>query len=285
MISARTIARALARRLLGVSAPPPAVPPDTQIAVPPPQTERPDIGLQDAMTGGLFNNDTGELYPGFAISSDDVVLDVGCGDGDKAHFCAMRGADIIYADVDPEQIAIAGRRLADSPARSLTPILSDSNPLPLADGVATRIIASEVIEHVDDAAQFLSELVRVGRSGALYLLTVPDPVVESLQTQLAPSVYFKKPYHVRIIGRDEFERMATDAGLVVEKRGAHGFYWALWWVFFWTSGVDLSAPSHPLLESWANTWAALLDTPDGRRVKQALDDFMPISQYLVARKP
>jgi len=246
----------------------------------------PDVGLRDSVASGQYNNKTGELYPGFAITPDDIVLDVGCGDGDKAHFCAQRGAAIIFVDSDPGQVAIASKRLANSRAKSLTPIVSDTNPLPLESGIATRVIASEVIEHVDDPVAFLKELFRVGKPGALYLLTVPDPVCEGMQKKLAPPIHFQKPNHVRIIGRDEFARMTTDAGLEIVSRGSHGFYWAMWLLMFWSCKVDLSvANQHPVLQNWSTTWSALLDTDDGLRVKQAFDEFMPISQYIVARKP
>jgi SAM-dependent methyltransferase len=243
-----------------------------------------DLGLRDAAAAGGFNFHTGELRPGFAITAEDVVLDVGCGEGIESLFCARQGAHVIYADSDPDQVAIAGRRLAGAGARALTPVVSDTNPLPLPDGIASRVIAAEVIEHVDDPAQFLSELVRAGRPGALYLLAVPDPAAEELQRGLAAPAHFQKPNHIRVIGRDEFARMITDAGLVIQQRGAYGFYQSIWWMFFWICKVDLSG-GHPLLDSWSQTWRALLDTPGSADVRRALNDVLPKSQYIVARKP
>jgi SAM-dependent methyltransferase len=243
-----------------------------------------DLGLRDDASVGGFNYQTGELRPGFAITADDIVLDVGCGEGIESLFCAEQGAHIIYVDSDAEQVAIAGRRLAGAGARALTPIVSDTNPLPLPDGIASRIIAGEVIEHVDDPAQFLSELFRAGRPGAQYLFAVPDPAAENLQKGLAAPAHFEKPNHIRIIGRDEFARMVTDAGLVIEHRGAYGFYRTIWWMFFWVCKIDLPG-GHPLLESWSNTWQTLLEMPEGADVRATLNDILPKSQYIVARKP
>jgi len=163
--------------------------------------------------------------------------------------------------------------------------VGDANPLLLEDGIASRVICMEVLEHVDDTAQFLNELARVGKSGAHYLLSVPDPVQETLQKGVAPASYFEKPNHIRIIPRDEFEKMVTDAGLVVERHEYYGFYWSVWWLFFWICKVDLNNASHPLLDNWAKTWEALMDTPNGEHVRQALNDFMPKSQVIIARKP
>ena len=250
-----------------------------------PEPERLDIAVRDMSESGWVNQDRGELYPHFPIGKDDIVLDVGCGVGGKTAFCARQGAHIIFVDVDEAAVTSTLRTLAQEGAASLTPIVSDCDPLPLADSIATRIVASEVLEHVDDPAKILKELVRVGRPGSLCLITVPDPVSQELQKHLAPHLYFEKPNHIRIIGREELARMVSDAGLEIVYQGAHGFYSAMWWNFFWTAGVPLSNPRHPLLDAWAETWRALLDTPDGLKVKKVLDAFMPMSQCIVARKP
>ncbi|MGH7172740.1 MAG: methyltransferase domain-containing protein, partial [Gemmataceae bacterium] len=156
----------------------------------------------------------------------------------------------------------------------------------LSDGFATRIVAQEVMEHVDDPRQFLGELVRIGRPNALYLLSVPDPASESLQKSLAPAAYWSKPNHLRIFGREEFERLVRDAGLEIEKRLSYSFFWAMWWLLFWSGEGDfeIGSPGTAVLTHWHKTWTALLKTPNGPRIKQALDDLIPKSQVVVARK-
>ena len=156
--------------------------------------------------------------------------------------------------------------------------------LPVADGFATRVICTEVLEHVDDPAEVLRELVRIGAPGAMYLITVPDPVAEGVQQKVAPPLYFQRPNHVRIIPRQEFSQLVIDAGLEIVEVSRYGFYWSVWWAMFWACDVDLASPAHPALDNWARAWSALLDTADGPRVKEALDDLMPKSQVIVARK-
>ncbi len=244
-----------------------------------------NIGLKDAWASGWFLQESNELYRGFPISPEDVVLDVGCGDGGNSLFCANRGVHMIVADIDANKVESTRQRLAQTPAREVQAVVTDANPLSLPDGIASKIISTEVLEHVDDTAQFLSELVRVGKSGAQYLLTVPDPVLEQLQTELAPASYFQKPNHIRIIQRDEFEKMVTDAGLIIESHSYYGFYWSIWWLFFWVCKVEHGGAPHPLLESWAKTWDILMNTPNGDQVRTVLNDFMPKSQVIIARKP
>src|SRR5262249_38230243 len=150
------------------------------------------LGLHDASLSGWYCDAQNELFLGFPIGADDVVLDVGCGDGGTMQFCAQRAAHIILADIDPDQITAAQKRRKDNLARKMEGYVTDSAPLPLRDDTATRIICMETLEHVDDPVQMMSELVRVGKPGARYLLTVPDPVGEHLQKHLAPASYFEK---------------------------------------------------------------------------------------------
>lgn len=243
-----------------------------------------DVSQRDEYLSGWYHRETGDLLEGFRVGPEDIVVDVGCGDGHMAHFCANRGAAVIFADIDETKVAKVAKLLAGVPARAATPVVSDANPLPLPDGCATKVVATEVLEHVDDPEQFMSELVRIGAPGARYLLTVPDPASETAQQPIAAPAYFEKPNHVRIIGRAEFDALVTRAGLVIERRVHYGFYWSMWWCLFWACRQDLLDPWHPVLQNWDRTWGALLALPDGPRIKRALDEFMPKSQALIARK-
>lgn len=244
-----------------------------------------DFALVDASLSGWFDVQSGELLKGFAIHREDRVLDIGCGEGQFTHFCAKMGAEVVFADIDAVRVARVEEMLRGSPARKLQPLVTDGNPIPLPDAHFDKVIAMEVLEHVDVPADFMRELVRVGKPGAQYLLTVPDARSEGVQQQLAPVEHFRKPNHINIFSREDFEALVVDAGLIVEKRTYYGFYWAVWWAFFWVCQKDLSNPDHPLLNHWAKTWAALMSLPGGARVKQALDEVMPKSQAIIARKP
>jgi SAM-dependent methyltransferase len=243
------------------------------------------LGLADAVASGWYLNDTNELFRGVPIGPDDTVVDVGCGDGGSTLFCARRGAHVTAVDIDPQVLAAIAPKLEQViPGRYATH-LSNACPLPLEDEVATRVVCTEVLEHVDDPDQVLSELYRIGKPGARYLLTVPDELQENLQKLVAPPSYFERPNHIRIIGREEFEQMVVRAGLVVEEHTQCGFFWAIWWGLFWACKVDLDNPSHPALDHWVEAWKAILALPDGQQYREKLDRFMPKSRVIVARKP
>lgn len=255
-------------------------------------------GLTDAVQSGWFNRETGELKPGFPIHADDVVVDVGCGAGGACHFAAQQGARVLYCDADVGKVAHVREWLErDGLHHNAEGHVSNTDPLPLASGVASRVIAMEMLEHVDDPGKVMQELVRIGKPGALYLLSVPAEAGERLQKNIAPASYFEYPNHIRIFTRTDFVNLVENAGLVIEHEQVYGFYWTLWMCLFWAcQTVDgneqsdatldmISSSDHPLLKSWSTTWTQLLQMPSGLSVKQALDAWLPKNQIIIARKP
>lgn len=242
------------------------------------------VRQKDNQMSGIFLKEKGQLYEGFCISAEDTVVDVGCGDGSISCFAANQKAHVIATDVCSVSVEQARKKLKRSPARDFEVHVSDSNPLPLPDNVATKVICREVLEHVDDPAAVMSELVRVGKPGAAYLITVPDPVGESVQKKIAPKEYWEKPNHIRIFQREEFDQLLINSGLEIERRSSHGFYWSIWWMLFWAADQELGEPEKPILHHWTSVWDELISAPNGAPIKEALEEFMPKSQILIAKK-
>ena len=268
--------QALRNRIFGRTVHKPDAPMSPEVAL--------GMRLYDARQSGWFRMERRELVEGFQINPTDVVVDVGCGDGSNSAFCGQCGAEVIATDIDPEKVALANQRLAASGARKFNAVVSDSNPLPVADSTATRVIAMEVLEHVDDPKQFVSELVRIGKPGALYFIMVPDVLGETVNKSIAPESYWRVPNHVRVFQHQEFDSLIENAGLKIESHVRHTFYWSMWWFLFWACDQEFGQPEVPLLDSWSKTWDLLISTPRGLRVKEALDRAMPKSYGVVARK-
>jgi 2-polyprenyl-3-methyl-5-hydroxy-6-metoxy-1,4-benzoquinol methylase len=106
----------------------------------------------------------GELRTG------DRVLDLGCGDGVFAEVLAGAGAPVVAVDVAEAALRRARRRLPALDVR-LAPI---DGKLPLEDNAFELVWASEVIEHIADTAQWLSEVRRVLAPSGRLLLTTPS---------------------------------------------------------------------------------------------------------------
>lgn len=254
------------------------------VPAPAPRMSAPDRTLADARLSGWFQQETGHLYHHFNIEPEHTVADIGCGNAPFTHFCAMRGAEIYFADIDAAKVADVELALRDTPARAVHPIVSECNPIPIPSGTADRVICMEVLEHVDDPDALMAELVRIGKPGAIYLLTVPDAQSENIQQSLAPDSYFQKPNHIRIFSREDFGDMVERSGLKILHRSQYGFYWAIWWYMFWACEQNFGEEWHPVLTQWTHTWADLLELKQGPKVKQVLDAHLGKSQAIIAIK-
>jgi SAM-dependent methyltransferase len=104
------------------------------------------------------------------LRSGDRVLDLGCGAGEFTALAAEAGAEAIGVDVAQSAVRRASLRHPGLDFR-LVPI---DGPLPLADNAFDFVWASEVIEHVADTAQWLSEVRRVLLPGGRLMLTTPN---------------------------------------------------------------------------------------------------------------
>lgn len=259
-----------------------------------------DVALLWMAKSGWYNLPRRELAPGLKISPSDSVVDVGCGWGGASIFSAKVGAKVVSLDVDAEELdrlkqrvqaklAERGRDGDPEGLRALRTIVSDCNPIPLPAEHATVVLAMEVLEHVDDPAKFLTELVRIGKPNAQYLITVPDPLGESIQRRIAQPSYWAKPNHLRVFQRDEFLHAVEAAGLVVERQFFYGFYWTMWWTLNCAvpgNNVPIgTSGKSKVLHHWNTTWKELISLPGAEHVWTALENAMPKSQAIIARKP
>jgi len=241
-------------------------------------------GVYDARQSGWYNERTRELAGGFAIAPENIVVDVGCGDGGPVTFAARIGAHVTLIDIDAERVAHTAKTLRETTPATIDYHVSDSTPLPLPDAYADRIICMEVLEHVADPAVVMRELVRIGQPGALYLISVPGALSEHFQEKLAPADYFEPPNHIRIFEAGQLEALVEGAGLEPLVVDGYGFFWSFLMAIFWQTEVELGK-SHRAFETFASLWKQVLAGKDGARIKRAFDDTMPRVQYIVARKP
>ena len=102
------------------------------------------VGLMDATHSGWFQKQHSLLYPGFTIKKNDVVVDVGCGDGGAINFCAKIGATTLYADLDSEKLSRKKKHLDNNGLTRHIGVNCDACNLPIADASANRIISMEV---------------------------------------------------------------------------------------------------------------------------------------------
>ncbi len=236
------------------------------------------IGIREMVTSGWLDQDTATLAPGFQINDSDVFVDIGCGSGGYSRFASGFAAKVIGCDLDAERLALADQHIREVARCPVQTIVTNGEHLQLEDESADKIVCTEVLEHVDDPDQVMTELYRIGKPGATYLITVPDTLNERLQEMLAPPEYFAKPNHIRIFERDEFLRLIEKSGLEVQSHSFRGFYLCFEWLIKWFDDREIDV-------MWAKLWNYLLEHEKGPSTKAALDKYIAKSQAIIARKP
>jgi len=99
------------------------------------------------------------------------LLDIGCSRGDWAALWQGRGWNCSGIDIDRKHLEIARQRGVDARYCDL-----NADVLPFDDQNFDLIFAGEVIEHLVDTDNFLSELRRCVRVGGRVLITTPNLV-------------------------------------------------------------------------------------------------------------
>jgi SAM-dependent methyltransferase len=178
------------------------------------------------------------------------VLDLGCGQGRHAFEAARRGAHVVAVDreaADCKDIAAAlaaevsaqtvpqTRTCAEKSPSGGGVVNGDGVALPFADGAFDRVIAAEVLEHVEDDGAAMAELARVLRPGGRLAVTVPRWFPERVCWALAEEYHAPAVPggHVRIYRRGQLIERLAAAGLrplPTLTHHAHALHSPYWWL-------------------------------------------------------
>ena len=116
------------------------------------------------------------------------MLDLGCGTGELASAIAAAGLSATGCDISPEMLH---RAAAADPAGTVDWVQLDPGwqMLPFSSGAFDAVVASSVLEYVDDPAIVLRECARVMSPGGVMLCTVPNPghPVRRLESLIRPA--------------------------------------------------------------------------------------------------
>jgi ubiquinone/menaquinone biosynthesis C-methylase UbiE len=164
---------------------------------------------------GRFQSDLDDL---FERAAPDSVLDVGCGEGVLTERWASQlgSGRVLGIDLDDPKLAAewAGRQRENLSFRAVAP-----GAMPFEENEFDLAAAIEVLEHVPDPAQTLSEMARVARRHLL--VSVPrEPLWRALN--LARGAYVRElgntPGHLNHWSKQRFVRLLERYGDVVEAR-------------------------------------------------------------------
>lgn len=108
------------------------------------------------------------------LSGRQVVLDVGCGDGQIARAIAAQGSTVL--GIDPTQLHID---IANQRAGGPTYQLGSATELPVADNSQDAVVACLVFEHIDEVDAAIAEVARVLKPGGQFSFFLNHPLLQT----------------------------------------------------------------------------------------------------------
>jgi SAM-dependent methyltransferase len=160
----------------------------------------------------------------------------------------------------------------------------DAARLPFADGCFDRVIAAEILEHVEDDSTVLAELARVLRPGGTIAVTVPRWYPERVNWKLSGDYHNVPGGHVRVYRRAQLCSRLARAGLApYAKHHAHALHTPYWWL---RCAVGVKREDHPVVRAYHRllVWDITAKTPLTRWPEALLNPVLGKSLVVYARK-
>jgi len=142
-----------------------------------------------------------------ALCAGQDVLEAGCGEGYGADLIASVAQRVIAVDYDAAAVAHVRARYP-----RVQVLVANLASLPLPDASVDVVVNFQVIEHLWDQPQFVTECLRVLRPGGLLLMSTPNRITFSpgLDTPV-------NPFHTREVNAAELAELLTDAGFRMQS--------------------------------------------------------------------
>ncbi len=146
------------------------------------------------------------------ISPNNNVLEVGCGEGFGTNFLSPYAKKIVGIDVDKNIIEHCNKKYTSSNCSFKH---YDGYQIPFSDNSFDTVISFQVIEHVQDDINFISEAHRVLKNGGKYILTTPNKTTRIKKGK-------KKPwnrFHIREYNAIELKKLMEKKFSKVDMKG------------------------------------------------------------------
>lgn len=180
------------------------------------------------------------------LRSDQNLLDLGCGEGRHAITACLRenlvsvGVDLNLKDLNTAKERFAP--FADNGNTTLIIAAANGQTLPFAGNTFDRVICSEVLEHIENYEQVISEILRVTKPGGLLAVSVPRFGPEWVCWKLSSGYHQAKGGHIRIFNANKLKTVIEETGFIhFKKHWAHALHVPYWWLkcLFWKSDNEM----------------------------------------------
>jgi ubiquinone/menaquinone biosynthesis C-methylase UbiE len=166
------------------------------------------------------------------------ALDLGCGAGRHVHAmyyhakCHVVGIDLGFEDVKRTRAGFGQiPDMEPETQRAYSLSVGNALSLPFPDASFDKIICSEVLEHIPDYKQAVSEIERVLKPGGTLAISVPRFFPEWVCWKLSDDYHNEPGGHVRIFRESVLKGAVEEKGLrFFYRHWAHGLHSPYWWL-------------------------------------------------------
>jgi 2-polyprenyl-3-methyl-5-hydroxy-6-metoxy-1,4-benzoquinol methylase len=169
-------------------------------------------------------------------NKDQLILDVGCGNGFLANYLIANGYDVYGTDASEMGIAIANQ--SNNNRFFVQNLTEDELPIELRNLKFDVIISTEVIEHLYDPVGFINFLKNILKPGGQIIISTPYHgylknlfigLTNKWDAHFSPSWYGG---HIKFWSKKSLSKILTDAGFTV-----YGFKGCGRFLYFWKSMI------------------------------------------------
>jgi len=172
-----------------------------------------------------LGNIEGSLCP-FDIQ--DVILDAGTGGGYLLDVLSSRCKCVCAIDVNSDFL----EKIRHGTKRNNVALLqADVSRMPFKSSYFTKIVCTEVLEHLPDPLAAIDEFHRLLKPGGIGVIAVPTSSSEKLYAILNRNYCQNQQEHISILKRQQWISLFRKAGLDVFAVRNRNFQLALYWVF------------------------------------------------------
>ena len=136
-----------------------------------------------------------------------TVLEAGCGEGYGADLLAAVAARVVAVDYDATTVAHVRDRYP-----RVTVLAANLAALPMPDEAVDVVVNFQVIEHLWDQPQFITECLRVLRPGGLLLMSTPNRITFTPGSDVPVN-----PFHTRELNAAELRDLLVEGGFRVQS--------------------------------------------------------------------
>ena len=224
----------------------------------------------------------------------DKFLDAGAGFGRHAFEAARQGATVYALDYATDEVVMTRNTFgAMLEAKEITEkayggvLRGDATKLPFDDNTFDCVVTSEVLEHIQDDVNVISELHRVLKPGGSLGVTVPSWWPEKINWMLSDEYHAPKSVggHVRIYSATELKAKLRSAGLeVTDSHHAHALHSPYWWL---KCAVGPRNNDHSLVKKYREflEWDIMNQPRSMQVAERVLSPLMGKSFVVYSRKP